>query len=110
MLDALAGERLQSDSRHAESYIRSRADRGYGPRRIAAELKVRGTAADQIRCALDAADCDWSALARRADRKKFGVDPGGGFDVMAKRRRYLETRGFAADQIKAVLNASDDFD
>ena len=101
---------MQSDERHAELYIRSRAERGYGPQRIAVELKARGTSAEQIRCALAAAECDWPALARRADRKKFGANPDSSFELMAKRRRYLEYRGFAAEQIKTVLDTSEDFD
>ncbi len=50
------------------------------------------------------AECDWGALAARADRKKFGTVLAREFAVMMKRRRHLEYRGFTAEQIKAVLN------
>ena len=101
----MAGQRLQSDARYAGAYLRSRAERGYGPQRIALELKQRGASAEIIQQALTEAECAWGDLAARADHKKFGVVTAREFAVMAKRRRYLEYRGFTAEQIKAVLNA-----
>ena len=110
MLEDLADQRLQSDSRHADIYIRSRAERGYGPQRIAAELKVRGTADDLIRAALAGAECVWSTLARQVDRKKFGTKPVDSFETLAKRRRFLEYRGFSSEHIKIALDAEHELD
>lgn len=107
MLDDLAAARLQSDARYAEAYVRSRAERGYGPQRIAQELKQRGASAAVIQQALNDAEHDWPAVAARADRKKFGAMTDGTFETMTRRRRYLEYRGFAADQIKAVLTGNE---
>ena len=101
----MAGQRLQSDARYAGAYVRSRADRGYGPQRIALELKQRGASAEIIQAALAEAECDWDELAARADRKKFGIVIEREFAVIVKRRRHLEYRGFTTEQIKAVLNA-----
>ncbi len=95
---------MQSDARYAGAYLRARADRGYGPQRIALELKQRGASPAIIQATLAEAECDWLALAARADRKKFGVVMEREFAVSVKRRRYLEYRGFTAEQIKAVLN------
>ena len=104
-IDALAAQSLQSDARYAEVYIRSRASRGYGPRRIALELKQRGLPAETADAALAESECDWYALARRADQKKFGETPGRSSLELARRRQHLEYRGFAAEQINATLAA-----
>lgn len=110
VLDELADQRLQSDSRHADAYIRSRAERGYGPQRIVAELKARGSTDDLIRAALAAPECDWSTLARQVDRKKFGTKPVDSVETLAKRRRFLEYRGFTAEHIKSALDAEHELD
>ncbi len=103
VLDRLAAENLQSDVRYTEIYLRSRAERGYGPQRIAIELRQRGASVEIIQQALNETECDWLVLARKADRKKFGDTQDGNFAVLVKRRRYLEYRGFSSDQIKAAL-------
>ncbi len=110
VLNELQGSRLQSDSRHADAYTRSRSARGYGSLRIAAELKVRGTADDLIRRVVADVEYDWVALAQRADRKKFGSYPDDSFDTLAKRRRFLEYRGFASEHIKAALKSDHELD
>jgi regulatory protein len=110
VLNELESARLQSDSRYAEVFVRSRAERGYGPQRIAAELKSRGTADELTRQALTDAECAWVELARQADRKKFGAKPSRAFEVLAKRRRFLEYRGFASEHIKAALNTEQELD
>ena len=51
VLDELAERHLQSDERYVEVYVRSRAARGYGPQRIALELKQRGLAVEVVRAA-----------------------------------------------------------
>ncbi len=101
----MALARLQSDSRYVESYIRARAARGYGPKRIEVELKQRGVAIDEVRAALGATQEDWVAHAIRADRKKFR-EVAHDSHARLKRRQHLEYRGYRLDQIKAVLDES----
>jgi len=110
VLDELAERHLQSDARYVEVYVRSRAARGYGPQRIALELKQRGLAADVVRSALATSECDWFALARRADARKYGDTPGREPLDLARRRKHLEYRGFAAEHIKATLGADQELD
>ena len=110
VLDELADQNLQSDERYVEAYVRSRAARGYGPQRIALELKQRGLATEGVRAALAASECDWLALARRADAKKYGDTPGRDPLDLARRRKHLEYRGFAAEQIRAALGADQELD
>jgi regulatory protein len=56
------------------------------------------------------AETDWTSRAQQADRKKFGTDPDASFATLAKRRRFLEYRGFTAEQIKDALNAESETD
>jgi len=104
-LDALATDGLQDDARFAESYVRARGARGYGPRRIAAELRERGLVAAVIERAL--AECDWAAQARAAQRKKFGSAPSTPAE-RARQIRFLDYRGFDAAHIRQALSTDDE--
>ena len=104
VLDQLAAENLQSDSRFIEAFIRSRVARGQGFTRIRLDLKSRGADTALIDQLLAQADVDWFELARDTATLKFGnehqVDP----KEKAKRIRFLHYRGFSFDQIKHALN------
>jgi regulatory protein len=105
VLDALATDGLQDDARFAESYVHSRGGRGYGPRRIATELRARGLDATVIERAL--AVCDWVAQARAAQHKKFGSAPANRAE-RARQARFLDYRGFDAAQIRQALSTDDE--
>ncbi len=101
---------MQKDDRYAEIYIRSRAARGYGPRRIEQELKSRGVDQALVRSALNGAELDWDELARDTRRKKFRGRPADAQE-RAKQMRFLEYRGFDAAQIRqALIQAASDED
>jgi regulatory protein len=104
VIDDLAANHLQCDARHADSYARSRAERGYGPQRIQAELKQRGAPAEALVRALQGKEIDWIERARRADVKRFGASPATDPATRARRRRFLEYRGFTSEQIRAVVD------
>ncbi|MGM0593283.1 MAG: regulatory protein RecX [Pseudomonadota bacterium] len=102
-LARLASERLQSDERFAEAYLRQRSQKGYGPQRIAAELRERGVEDDLISEAFRRAEAegevDWFALAAAVYRKKYGNEPPGDRKARAKRQRFMLYRGFSHEQI-----------
>ena len=109
-LDGLAEEGLQDDGRFAESYMRQRAERGYGPRRIVSELRQRGVQAPLIASVLAAAEHDWDALAAGVRQRKFGAPPRSAPE-RARQTRFLEYRGFEAAQIRhALTQTADDED
>jgi regulatory protein len=108
VLDALAAERLQSDARYAEQYLRQRAEKGYGPLRIAQELRQRGIAESQVDEALARQEFDWAEQASAVRAKRFGRMPPRDIRERAKQVRFLEYRGFAADQIRQVLKHNHD--
>jgi regulatory protein len=94
VLDGLVADRLQSDQRFAESFVRSRARRGYGPYRLRQELKQRGVDTELVGDTLAAADVDWAAQAREVQVKKFGEQPPQDLKERARRARFLYQRGF----------------
>jgi len=103
-LEALQAEHLLSDSRFAEAYLRMRTGRGYGPVRIRHELAERGVAGEIIDTAMQEADTDWDALAGTVRRKRFGTAaPLNDFRERARQARFLQYRGFTAEQIRDVL-------
>ena len=100
----LTEERLLDDSRYAERYVSSRAERGQGPLRIAAELASLGATRELIAAALESGP-DWRALAGTVRRRKFGLAPPGSWAEKARQARFLQYRGFSADHIRSATGA-----
>lgn len=98
---------LQSDQRYAESFVNSRANRGYGSVRIGMELKERGVSSDIITASLQQADIDWFALATEVRCKRFGEQSPEDFKSRAKQQRFLQYRGFTHEQITESFNLTD---
>ncbi len=108
--DALAGlarDGLLSDRRFAEEYISYRAQKGFGPVRIRAELHERGIGSELIGELLDPQDQRWWQLAQSAHRKRFGEALPRDIHERAKQARFLQQRGFTAEQIRRVLRHDD---
>lgn len=108
VLAQLHAENLQSDARFAESFIRSRANKGQGCLRIRYELQQLGIAAAVVNEHLDENDELWQQLAHQVRKKKFGTalprDP----KQKAKQIRFLQYRGFSATQIQRALRLEDE--
>ena len=100
-LEKLAAEGLQSNERFAESYVRQRAGRGYGPLRIRGELQERGIDDTQAGDALADSGFDWRGVAQQALAKKFNVDSGSSLSLAEKARllRFAAYRGFSRDHL-----------
>ncbi len=105
VLGALEADRLLSDERFAESFVRSRVSRGLGPVRIKQELLQKGIAAELVSIQLEAFDEDWQQQAHEVNLKKFGTTPVKDPKEKAKRVRYLQYRGFHIDTIMAVVDS-----
>ncbi|MCG8316308.1 MAG: recombination regulator RecX [Pseudomonadales bacterium] len=97
---------LQSDERFARVYVRSKAQRGYGPQRIRQEMQQKKLCSETIELAFEACDEDWYELALAVYQKKFRSplsetkDP---YKDKAKRQRFLLYRGFTAEQFAYAL-------
>jgi regulatory protein len=103
VLQELRDRGLLSESRFAAEFVRSRVSRGQGPVKIRAELRQQGLPDVEIEEALAAARADWQQLASQVRAKRFGVVPPADFGERARQARFLESRGFTADQIQAAL-------
>ena len=110
VVEGLVAERLLSETRFVEQFIRQHAGRGHGPARIRAELRERGVPEEEIEAGLDAAAEDWVALARDARRRRFGLSPPGDYAERARQARFLQYRGFSNEQIRAALGPGEDTD
>ena len=101
----LIADGLQSDQRFTEAFVRSRINQGKGPGRIRADLNQRGIAAALVDEALTESGQDWYALAREVRLKKFGAQCPADFKEKARQMRFLQSRGFEADQIQVAVSA-----
>jgi regulatory protein len=107
VLERLVAERLQSDERFAEVYLRQRSDKGYGPERIRAELRERGIddllISATFRQAEEDGGIDWYVLAESAYAKKYDRRPIEDIKERAKRHRFMQYRGFTHEQIAVAI-------
>jgi len=92
----------QSDARFAESYGRSRVQKGFGPIRIQYELKERGIEAsiDRVFDELP----DWQSLLEALHEKKYGGLPPEDIKERAKQTRFFQHKGFTHDMIRQLFN------
>lgn len=99
VLDDLCADGLQSDTRYAESFVRSRIARNYGPVRIQAELTERGVDRQLAAEALASAEVDWFALAEDWYRRKYATEPGDRKE-RSRRMQALGRRGFSPEHFQ----------
>ena len=98
---------MLSETRFAESFARSRVERGQGPVRIRRDLRRHGVSAEQVELALEAMAVDWFARATEVRERRFGEAPPADLRARSKQCRFLEYRGFTAEQIRAATGADD---
>ena len=129
IIDELAKAGWQDDLRYAEGYARSRILKGYGPVRIAYELRQNGVdiardsvyaaslpgagaaIADRAGAGTEAFDLEavvkevagsWMAVLEQVYSKKYGRDTRLDAKELAKRSRFLFQRGFTGAMISAL--------
>ena len=103
-IDLLLADRLLSEERFVEQFVRSRIARGDGPMKIRAELSQRGVDSGEAERELEAQGPDWGQLAAAQRRKKFGADIPAEFNERARQARFLQGRGFGMSEIRRALN------
>ena len=103
VIQKLTGKRLVSDERFISTFVHHHAKRGQGPVRIRAELRQQGIADSQVEEALRSAEFDWVQLAREVRRRRFGATAPRSLGERAKQARFLQYRGFDAEQLRAAL-------
>jgi regulatory protein len=105
VIEKLAGKRLISDRRFTSGFVHHHAKRGQGPVRIRAELRQQGIPDTEIEEELRGAEVDWQRLAAEVRRRKFGAAAPRNLSERAKQSRFLQYRGFDAEQIRAAFRS-----
>ncbi len=97
-LNELAQQGLQSDARFAENYIQYRANRGYGPHHIRAELSERGVSEADIDQQMQYYDRSfWEECCQKVLQKKFAAQAPEDYPAKIKRLKFLQYRGFSVE-------------
>jgi regulatory protein len=102
VLDYLAKESWQSDVRFAESYVRSRINKGYGRLKIQAALQERAVASCIIATHLSQDDDFWFEQILHVWQKKFNMVAKFPSPEFMKQHRFLLSRGFTGEEIKRL--------
>ena len=89
---------LQSDARFAESYVRARKIVGFGPRRIAVELRSKGVSETLIERFVDENSPEWWEIMIAVCERRFSKA-----DARDKQFRFLLQRGFMPEAIHRWL-------
>ena len=92
---------LLDDQRFAEAYIKVRARKGFGPRRIGAELQQRKVSEAIINQELSMIE-NWNELAMLAFKKKFSNFHKDTKEIL-KAKSFLQNRGFSFEQIEFCI-------
>jgi len=99
-VDRLTSEGWQDDERFAETLVRNRANGGYGPRHILAELGTHGLDSDAVSAAMDSYEGDFLDNARDLVRRRFGEEGPQDLPQRRKAADLLARRGFDGDTIR----------
>jgi regulatory protein len=100
LLDELTQRGQLSESRYAEARARQ-LSRKYGAARIAHDLRAKGLPKEAAEAAATAARVTELERAREIWGRKFGIPPDTRED-RAKQIRFMQSRGFSFDTIRAV--------
>lgn len=103
VIERLAEQDWQSDSRYAESYARHRINKGFGPIAIAYELNRNGISDVNLDGIVQSVSGSWQAQLEQVYYKKYRDEPLDNAGEWAKRSRFLLQRGFPADMVNALL-------
>jgi len=106
--DQLAAEGLVSDQRFVEALVHARQTRGYGPLFVRRDLEEKGIDRELIAQWIEPRDPEWMDVLRRVKKKKYGGRVPATLAERARQTRFLQSRGFTHEQIRAVLGSDDD--
>ena len=104
----LLKDNLISDARFAESYWRSRANKGYGPSRISRELEMKGVSSQHIQNGQVEADMDFYQIVSDVYLKKYKGQAWHEYKEKAKRQAFLYRRGFDTELIKHAFSSENE--
>jgi len=106
LLDDLSKRKQLSDERYADSRANT-LSRKFGSARIVQELRAKGLDKGLAESAAAAARATEVERAKIVWTKKFRAAPGTR-EERAKQMRFLQSRGFSFDAIRAVIKGADE--
>ena len=104
VIEELALQGWQSDSRYAESFTRHRIQKGYGPLFIAYELRKNGIDVVDLDDIVENSAGSWMELLEQVYTKKYDHELFLDRNEWAKRSRFLMQRGFSGTMISALFD------
>ncbi len=107
VLDELVECGYVNDQRFGTLYAEHKAEAGFGPIRIEAELRRKGVDADTVMHVIDSLETDWRACAAALLRKKLKGTAVPDLKTRQKSIRYLLSRGFPLETALSVIRHSD---
>ena len=98
----LAVNNILNDERFAEMYLKSRARKGFGPKKIEMELNFKKVDSSFIAIAIAEYE-SWTENAQNELLKKFkGIKPTD-YNSKMKQKQFLFNRGFSSQIIERIL-------
>jgi regulatory protein len=104
VVDELAQTNWQDDTRYAESYTRMRSHKGFGPVRIAFELRQQGITSDVVEKIVNSTIENWPTLLAHVYSKKYPLTNQMDSVEQARRSRFLLQRGFSSAMISELFS------
>ncbi len=99
----LSSQDLVNDERFTEEFVRVRSNSGFGPLKIAAELRERGVDSSIIDQWINDNDAQWDQQIRHLAQQKYKESPIADYREWARRARFLASRGFTSSQVATAL-------
>lgn len=96
--------KFQSDSRYAQSYVRTAYIKGKGPQFIRQSLKQHNIDESLVSEYIANEDYNWFDLALHVKVKRFGEKPPIDYLEKQKQMRFLQYRGFEQEHINATFD------
>lgn len=105
VIEELGDKKFLSDERFTESFVHSRANKGFGPIKIKFELKDKGIQSNIIEEHINENADFWFEIAHHQYVKKYGLKKVSNYEEWAKRARFMQSRGFNSAQIDRVIES-----
>ncbi len=110
VVEKLQSEKLVDDARFAEHFVAYHANRGQGPVKIAHRLREAGVTDAEISAAVDASAVEWRQRCADVRRRRFGAKAPATWAERGRQARFLNQRGFSAEQIRTAIGQGFDED
>nr|WP_168710941.1 regulatory protein RecX [Ningiella ruwaisensis] len=103
VLQQFINNKIQSDERYVESFVKSAYQRGKGPAFIKQSLEQQDIVSLNLESFLYSEEFNWFELAENVRIKRFGPEVPQNWDEQQKQKRFLQYRGFLSEHIQEIF-------